>query len=65
MTTFAKSPAFPQPHVIYDPRQEKMVLHSEFGAWPGLNIQQHVDSPWSTVLQGLREGRVQSHNGGV
>lgn len=48
MTAFAKSPAFPlQPHVIYDPRQDKMVLHADFGAWPGLNIQQHV---WLTLF---------------
>ena len=47
MTTFAKSPAFPQPHVIYDPRQDAMVPHANFGAWPGLNIQQHV---WLTLF---------------
>ena len=47
MTDFAKSPAFLQPHVIYDPRQDAMVPHANFGAWPGLNIQQHV---WLTLF---------------
>jgi len=48
MTTFAKSPAFPQ-SAVYDPTRDtrQVQMAYEYGAETGLNIQQYV---WLTLF---------------
>lgn len=46
MSSFGKSPVFPTA-VVFDPQSDTMSFSSDYGAWVGLNIQQHV---WLTLF---------------
>ena len=59
MSTFGKSPAYPQ-SAFYDASRERVGNAYEYGAEMGMNMQQHV---WLQILCAvLADGRTRAEN---